>query len=46
VKSLFRPRSFRDGKVHVYGCSPGWLLLSLFVSIILTIVLNIVLNLF
>jgi len=46
VKSLFRPRSFRDGKVQVYGCSPGWLLLSLFVSIILTIVLNIVLNLF
>jgi hypothetical protein len=46
VKALFGPRSFRDGKVQAYGCSPGCLLLSLFVSIVLTIVLNIVLNLF
>lgn len=46
VKALFGPRSFRDGRVQVYGCSPGCLLMSLLFSIILTIVLNVVLNLF
>lgn len=45
-QSLFGPRSFRDGKVQVYGCSPGCLVLSLLVSVILTIVLNVILNLF
>ncbi len=46
VRSLFQPRSFRDGRVQVYGCSPGCLLLSLLVSVILTIILNVILNLF
>lgn len=46
MKALFGPRSFRGGRVQVYGCSPGCLLLSLLVSVILTIVLNVVLNLF
>jgi hypothetical protein len=46
VKSLFAPRSFRNGTVQVYGCSPGCILLSLLVSVILTIVLNVILNLF
>ena len=45
-QSLFGPRSFRDGKVQMYGCSPGCLILSLLVSVILTIVLNVLLNLF
>lgn len=46
MKALFGSRSFRDGKVQVYGCSPGCLLLSLLVSVILTIILNVLLNLF
>ncbi|CAA9585796.1 MAG: hypothetical protein AVDCRST_MAG87-3935 [uncultured Thermomicrobiales bacterium] len=45
-RSMFGPRSFRDGRVQVYGCSPGCLLVSLLVSVVLTIVLNVVLNLF
>ena len=45
-QSMFGPRSFRDGRVQVYGCSPGCLLVSLLVSVILTIILNVVLNLF
>lgn len=46
MRSLFGPRSFREGRVQVYGCSPGCLLLSLLVSVILTIILNVILNLF
>lgn len=46
MRSLFEPRSFRDGKVQVYGCSPGCLVLSLLASVILTIILNVILNLF
>lgn len=46
MRSLFGPRSFRDGRIQVYGCSPGCLLLSLLVSIVLTLVLNAILNLF
>ena len=45
-QSLFGPRSFRDGKVQVYGCSPGCFILSLLVSVILTIILNVLSNLF
>lgn len=43
---LFGPREFGDGRVQVYGCSPGCLLASLLVSIILTILLNLILNWF
>jgi hypothetical protein len=41
-----RPNTFADGRVRVYGCSPGCLLLSLAVSVLLTIVLNVVIRLF
>ncbi len=41
---LFGPRSFGGGRVRVYGCSPGCLLLMLFVSLLLTIVLNALAN--
>lgn len=41
-----RPKTFADGRVRVYGCSPGCLLLSLAVSVLLTIVLNVLIRLF
>lgn len=37
---MFRPRESRGGRVKVYGCSPGCLLVSLGLSIVLTLVLN------
>ncbi|MDQ3524050.1 MAG: hypothetical protein M3451_03230 [Chloroflexota bacterium] len=46
MKSLFGLREFRDGRVQVYGCSPGCLLLSILASIVLTILLNLILNWF
>ena len=46
MRRLFGPREFADGRVQVFGCSPGCLLLSLVVSIILTILLNLILNWF
>ena len=38
--SLFAPRSFAGGRVQVFGCSPGFLLISLLASLFLTILLN------
>ena len=37
---MFRPRDFRDGRVKVYGCSPGCLLVSLALSLFLTLAVN------
>ena len=37
---MFRPREFRDGRVKVYGCSPGCLLVSLALSLFLTLAVN------
>jgi len=37
---MFRPRSYKGGRVQVYGCSPGCLLVSLAVSLFLTLALN------
>ena len=42
--ALFGPRSFGGGRVQVYGCSPGCIILSLVVSLILSIVLTLLLN--
>jgi hypothetical protein len=39
-------RTFADGRVRVYGCSPGCLLVSLAVSVALTIALNVLIRLF
>lgn len=39
-RSLFGPRSIGGGRIQVIGCSPGCLVLSLFVSLILTLLLN------
>ena len=37
---MFRPRESRGGRVKVYGCSPGCLLMSLAVSLLLTLGIN------
>ncbi len=41
---LFGPRSFRGGRVQVYGCSPGCIILSCVVSLILSVLLTLLLN--
>jgi hypothetical protein len=43
---VFSGRSYRGGRVKVYGCSPGCLLVSLGVSLVLTIVLNLLIRAF
>ena len=37
---MFKQRQYEDGRVRVYGCSPGCLLLSLAVSLVLTLLVN------
>ena len=39
-RSPFAPRSLAGGRVHLFGCSPALLLISLGVSVVLTILLN------
>jgi hypothetical protein len=41
-----RPKTLGGGRVRVYGCSPGCLLLSLAVSVVLTILVNVLIRLF
>ena len=41
--SLFAPHSFQEGRIKVWGFSPGWLLLSLIASVLVTILLNMLL---
>jgi hypothetical protein len=36
----FAPHTFGGGRVRVYGCSPGCLIVSVIVSLILTLLLN------
>ena len=43
---LFGPRSYRDGQVKVFGCSPGCLLVSVAVSVALTIFVNVLIRSF
>jgi hypothetical protein len=43
---MFSGRTFGGGRVRVYGCSPGCLLMSLLASIVLTIVLNLLIRAF
>jgi hypothetical protein len=40
------PKPLGRGRVRVYGCSPGCLLLSLGVSVVLTILVNVLIRLF
>ncbi len=37
---MFKPKEFRGGRVKVYGCSPGCLLVSIAVSVFLTLAVN------
>ena len=37
---MFKPREYRGGRVKVYGCSPGCLLVSLAISVFLTLAVN------
>jgi hypothetical protein len=40
-----RPPTLGSGRVQVYGCSPGCLLLSLLLSVALTVIVNVLLRL-
>ena len=42
---MLRPRRVAGGRVQVYGCSPGCLVVSLAVSVLLTIVVSVLLRL-
>jgi hypothetical protein len=37
---MFEPSDFKGGRVKVYGCSPGCLLVSIALSLFLTLVVN------
>jgi hypothetical protein len=43
--SPFGPRSFGGGRVQVYGCSPGCIIVSIVVSVVLSVLLTLLLNL-
>jgi hypothetical protein len=43
---VFGGRSYGGGRVRLYGCSPGCLLMSLLASIVLTILLNLLIRAF
>jgi hypothetical protein len=43
---MFKPKEVGDGRVRVYGCSPGCLVVSLVLSLVLTLVLNSCIRLF
>jgi hypothetical protein len=40
------PTTLSRGRVRIYGCSPGCLLLALGVSVVLTILVNVLIRLF
>jgi len=37
---VFEPKEFKGGRVKVYGCSPGCLLVSIGLSVFLTLAVN------
>jgi hypothetical protein len=37
---MFGPRTFGNGRIQVWGCSPGCLVVSLIASVLLTLLLN------
>ena len=41
---LFAPQNFEGGRIRVYGCSPGCLLISVVVSVIASVVLTLLIN--
>lgn len=42
---MFESRSFGGGRVQVYGCSPGCIILSIVISVALSVILTLLLNL-
>ena len=44
-RGLFRGRTYGEGRVRVYGCSPGCLVISLAVSLLLTLLINLLIRL-
>ena len=40
---MFGPRTFGNGRIQVWGCSPGCLIASLVASVVLTLLLNMLL---
>jgi hypothetical protein len=42
---MFKPREYRGGRVKVYGCSPGCLVVSVAISLVLTLAVNGCINL-
>ena len=40
----FGGRSYRGGRVQVYGCSPGCLVMSLAASLLLTLLINLLIR--
>ena len=40
IGPMFGPRSFGGGRIQVWGCSPGCLVVSLIASVVLTLLLN------
>ena len=40
IQRWFGPREFKEGRVQVFGCSPGCLLISILGSVILTVLAN------
>jgi hypothetical protein len=43
---LFSPKEYRGGRVKVYGCSPGCLVISLLLSLFLTLIVNVLIRAF
>lgn len=41
---LFGGRSYRGGRLRVYGCAPGCLVVSIVVSVLLTILVNLLIR--
>lgn len=37
---MFKPKESKGGRVKVYGCSPGCLLVSIALSVVLTLAVN------
>jgi hypothetical protein len=45
-RDWFGPRSYRGGRVRVYGCSPGCLIVSLLLSLFVTLAVNLLIRAF
>ena len=37
---MFESKEYKGGRVKVYGCSPGCLLVSIAISVVLTLLVN------